>query len=147
MVSSVAVSTTSPAKKPPAAPKIEPRRSATAISVTSSRSGVPPRIETELKIETWMIAALPRSDHPGLDLQLGLDPRRHARPAAGDADRRRASAWLDLRRGGRFLRRARRRHGDARDHRSHVPAPDPRRLLDGPLRGDDRPGQVACAAA
>ena len=66
-------------------------------------------------------------------------PRRLPRRRAADAGRDRAPARLDLRRGLRLLRGADRRHGEPRHARRHLAAADDRRLLDRPLRRDDRP--------
>ena len=54
-VPSRAMSSSRPAQKPVTAPKIEPCVSATATSVTSTRSGEPPRIPISETIVTWTI--------------------------------------------------------------------------------------------
>ena len=61
------------------------------------------------------------------------------RPPARHARRGRAAPRLDLGAVGRLLRRAAPRHGEPRHARLHVAAADARRLLDRPLRRDDRP--------
>ena len=80
-------------------------------------------------------------------VSVDRDPRRLARPRARHARRRRAHAGLDLRCRQRLLGRPAARRRAARHARLHVAPAHPRRLLDRPLRRDDRTRSRARAAA
>ena len=80
-----------PAAEAGAAPTIGPRSSATQMSVTSSRSGVPPRIVTPEKTDTWTIAATKTKRgrlQPVEVTGVGLAGRGRSRPRAREVDER-----------------------------------------------------------